>query len=60
MDSCDTRTCVSRNGQTSDPCKVLAESITIEIKKEFENKDKVSWSERLEKVSHDELIYKLL
>ncbi len=59
MDSCDTRTHAYRNGKTFEQCKELAESMNIEIKKEIENKGKVLWSKLLEKVNHDELVYKL-
>ena len=59
MDSCDTRTRAYRNGKTFDQCKEIAESMNIEIKKEIKNKGKVLWSELLDKVDHDELVYKL-
>ena len=59
MDSCDNRIRAYRNGKTFDQCKELAESMNIKIKKEIENKGKVLWSELLEKVNHDELVYKL-
>ena len=59
MDSCDTRTRAYRNGKTFDQCKEIAESMNVNIKKEIENKGKVLWSELLDKVDHDELVYKL-
>jgi len=59
MDSCDTRTRAYKNGKTFSQCEDIAEHMNLEIKKEIDNKGKVLWSELLEKVDHDELVYKL-
>ena len=59
MDSCDRRTRAYKNGKTFDQCKVIAQSINIQIQKQIFENGKVSWKELLEKVEHDELVYKL-
>lgn len=59
MDSCDRRTRYYKNGKTFDQCKKLAESMNPDFKKQINQKRKISWSEILLQVNHDELIYKL-
>ncbi len=59
MDSCDTRTRAYKNGKTFDQCKEIAESMNTELKNEIEKKGKILWSELLDRVDHDELVYKL-
>ena len=59
MDSCDTRTRAYKNGKTFDQCKEIAEKTNLELKNEMNLKDKILWSELLERVDHDELVYKL-
>jgi len=59
MESCDRRIRAYRNGKTFDQCKEIAKSINIQIQKQILENGKVSWKELLEKVDHDELIYKL-
>ncbi len=59
MDSCDTRTRAYKNGKTFSQCKEIAESMNVQIKNEIDKKGKVLWSDLLEKVDHDELVYKL-
>lgn len=59
MDSCDTRTRAYKNGKTFDQCREIAEETSSQLKKEMNLKEKVLWSELLEKVDHDELVYKL-
>ncbi|MDH3617486.1 MAG: hypothetical protein OES14_02585 [Nitrosopumilus sp.] len=59
MESCDRRTRAYKNGKTFDQCKMIAESINPDFKKHIDQKGKVLWSEILDKVDHDELIYKL-
>ena len=59
MESCDRRIKAYRNGKTFDQCKEIAKSINIQIQKQILENGKVSWKELLEKVDHDELIYKL-
>ena len=59
MDSCDRRVRAYKNGKTFDQCRDTAESINPDFKKIIENNGKVLWTEILEKVDHDEIIYKL-
>ncbi len=59
MDSCDTRTRAYKNGKTFDQCKEIAEDTNAQLQNEMNLKEKVLWSELLEKVDHDELVYKL-
>ena len=59
MDSCDRRIRAYRNGKTFDQCKEIAKSINIQIQKQILKNGKISWKELLEKVDHDELVYKL-
>lgn len=59
MESCDRRTRAYKNGKTFDQCKEIAESMNPDFKKQIDYKGKVLWTEILEQVDHDELIYKL-
>ncbi len=59
MDSCDIRVRAYKNGKTFDQCRNTAESMNPSFKKHIEEQGKVLWSEILEKVDHDEIIYKL-
>ena len=59
MESCDRRTKAYKNGKTFDECKQIAESMNPQFQKQIMTNGKVLWSEILEKVDHDELIYKL-
>ncbi len=59
MDRCDTRVRAYKNGKTFDQCRNAAESMNPDFKKYIEDNGKVLWSEILEKVEHDEIIYKL-
>jgi len=59
LDSCDIRTRAYKNGKTFSQCEEIAESMNTKLKKEIDEKGKVLWSELLEKVEHDELVYKL-
>ena len=59
MDSCDRRVRAYKNGKTFDQCRDTAESMNPDFKKIIENNGKVLWTEILEKVDHDEIIYKL-
>ena len=58
MDSCDRRIRAYKNGLTLEQCKEKAESLNPGFKMQIEKKGKVTWTEILEKVDHDELIYK--
>jgi len=59
MESCDRRVRAYRNGKTFDQCREIAKSINTQIQKQILENGKVSWKELLEKVDHDELVYKL-
>ena len=59
MDSCDTRTRAYKNGKTFDQCRDLAETMNTELQKKISANGKVLWSDLLEEVNHDELVYKL-
>jgi len=59
MTSCDRRVRAYKNGKTFDQCRDMAESLNPDFKKIIENNGKVLWTEILEKVDHDEIIYKL-
>ena len=58
MESCDRRIRAYKNGKTLEECKDIAESMNPDFKKQIELKNKVLWTEILEQVNHDELIYK--
>jgi len=60
MDSCDTRTRAYKNGKTFDQCKLIAETTSAQIAKKINETGVVSWTEILETVDHDELVYKLI
>ena len=59
MESCDRRTKSYKNGKTFDQCRELAESMNPDFKMQIDQKGKILWTEILDKVNHDELIYKL-
>jgi hypothetical protein len=59
MKSCDRRNRAYKNGKTFDQCKEIAESINPDFKKQIEFKGRILWSEIMESVDYDELIYKL-
>ncbi len=58
MESCDRRVRAYKNGKTLDQCKEIAESMNPDFKKQIDTKGRVLWTEILEQVNHDELIYK--
>ena len=59
MDSCDTSTRAYKNGKTFDQCRQIAETICAQLAKKINETGVVSWTEILETVDHDELVYKL-
>ena len=59
MDSCDRRVRAYKNGKTFDQCRDIAESMNPNFKMQIAKKGKILWTEILEQVDHDELIYKL-
>ena len=40
-------------------CKDIAEKMNLVLQQQIDNNGKVSWKELLERVDHDELVYKL-
>ena len=42
-----------------DECKSIAESLIPQFKENIKNNQKILWSEIMDMVDHDELIYKL-
>ena len=59
MDSCDRRVRAYKNGKTMEECKEIAESMNPNFKSQIEKNGKILWTEILEQVDHDELLYKL-
>ena len=59
MDSCSSGGTAYRPGKTYEECKQMAEDFTEELKPEIEKNGNLLWSALLEKVRHDELVYKL-
>lgn len=59
MDSCDTRVRAYKNGKTFDQCREIAESLNPSFKKQIDENGMIFWTEILNQVDHDELIYKL-
>jgi len=59
MDSCDIRSRAYKNGKTFEQCAQIAETMNIQLQKDIEKNGKILWKELLEKVDHDELVYKL-
>ena len=59
MDTCDTRVRAYKNGKTFDQCKEVAERMNPVFKDHIEKYGMILWTEILDQVDHDELIYKL-
>ena len=59
MESCDQRTRAYKNRKTFDQCREIAESMNPDFRKQIDQKGKILWTEILNQVDHDELIYKL-
>ncbi|NIQ13243.1 MAG: hypothetical protein GTO02_02180 [Candidatus Dadabacteria bacterium] len=59
MDSCDTRTRAYKNGKTFNECMEIAENMNLQFQKHISENGKILWKDLLEKVDHDELVYKL-
>jgi hypothetical protein len=58
MESCDRRVRAYKNGKTLEECRDIAESMNPDFKKQIDMNEKVLWTEILDQVNHDELIYK--
>lgn len=59
MASCDRRVSAYKNGKTFDQCREMAESLNPDFKNYVEVNGKVTWNQILDKVEHDEIVYKL-
>ncbi len=59
MESCDRRIHAYKNGRTFDDCRKIAESMNPDFKKAIESQGKIMWTDILEKVEHDAVVYKL-
>ena len=59
MDNCDRRIRAYKNGKTFEECRAIATSLNPNFKQQIGEKGKITWSEILSQVDHDELIYKL-
>ena len=59
MSSCDRRTRAYKNGKTFDQCKEIAEKKNTEFQQVISKNGKILWTEILDNVNHDELVYKL-
>lgn len=59
MDSCDVRTRAYKNGKTFEECMKIAEIKNKEFQETILRDGKILWKDLLEKVDHDELVYKL-
>ena len=58
MDSCDRRTRAYKNGRTLEQCRDIAESMNPSFKDQIRTNGKILWTEILDQVDHDELVYK--
>ena len=59
MDACDRRVRAYKNGKTFEQCRDIAESLNPDFKSQIDKHGKILWTEILEQVNRDELIYKL-
>ncbi len=59
MESCDVRTRAYKNGKTFDECRQIAEKMNLILQEQIRAKEKVLWTDLLEKADHDEIVYKL-
>ncbi|HSG74051.1 MAG TPA: hypothetical protein VLA01_02525 [Nitrosopumilaceae archaeon] len=59
MDSCDRRVHAYKNGKTFEQCMEIAEIMNTQFQKHILENGKILWKDLLEKVDHDELVYKL-
>ena len=56
--SCDRRTRAYKNGRTLEQCKDIAESMNPDFKRQIKQRGEIRWGEILDRVDHDELVYK--
>lgn len=59
MDSCDRRVRAYKNGRTFDQCRGIAESLNAGFRQQIESNGQLLWTDILEQVGRDELVYKL-
>lgn len=59
MVHCDSRARAYKNGKTFEECRTLARAASADLQKLIRLHGKVLWREILERVDHDELVYKL-
>ena len=59
MGSCDRRVKAYKNGKTFDQCRDIAEDMNPDFKKQIDENSRILWTEILQQVDNDELIYKL-
>ena len=59
MKVCAGRKTAYLNGMSYEECKTVAEDITKKLAPGIRQTGKMTWSQLLENVEHDELIYKL-
>ena len=48
------------NGNSYEDCKKIAETINEKLKPQIKQNGKLMWSDLLDEVAHDELVYKLV
>ena len=58
MNSCDRRIHAYKNGRTLEQCRDIAESMNPNFKRQIKTNGKILWTEILDQVDHDELVYK--
>ncbi len=58
MASCDRRTHAYKNGRTLEQCRDIAEALNPIFKEQIKINGKILWTDILEQVKHDELVYK--
>lgn len=59
MDACDARNRAYKNGKTFEECREIARNVANRLEEKIGMQGKVLWTEILDSVDHDELVYKL-
>lgn len=60
MKICSGRKTSYLNGNSYEDCKKIAETINEKLKPQIKQNGKLMWSDLLDEVDHDELVYKLV
>tara|TARA_B100000029_G_scaffold101452_2_gene91746 strand:- start:640 stop:906 length:267 start_codon:yes stop_codon:yes gene_type:complete len=60
MKTCTGRKTSYLNGNSYEDCKKIAEEINKKLQPKINADGKITWTQLLEEVDHDELIYKLV